>query len=162
MTDRDRLARFGAELRRRRKSKSWTLEQLRLALSSAGDSTVTAAAISGWERGEYQPRRPETVWALERALGAEGELAPLLSLRSAPTTVNAEDVAALVRRLIDSCGSIDEAIEMASAVLVELREAQRRAGVGRRSLLDAEGEALLARARQEVQGREDDSRSSAG
>lgn len=66
--------RFGRKLRELRQRRGMTAQQL-------GDSLAEAVShqnITGWERGEYPPRRRAVVMELESILDAPGELTELL------------------------------------------------------------------------------------
>lgn len=79
MATADERRAFGLRLRELREAHDWTLDQLADALSDAGERT-SAANVGAWERGQYAPRKRAIVGALERALDAPGQLAPLLGV----------------------------------------------------------------------------------
>lgn len=86
---------FGATLRRLRESAGLTLDEVTSRLPGAGGESVTPQALAKWEKGGRTSAK--NALALERVLGAEGELANLLGYRGEEDVLSAR-VAALESR----------------------------------------------------------------
>lgn len=87
---------FGHRVRELRMARGMSQPALAAALADEGHD-VTHQAVSGWERGEFAPRFPAIVEALERCLDAEGELVRLLGFAEGEALV--ERVSSLEQRV---------------------------------------------------------------
>lgn len=88
---------FGSRLRELRGDRS--LAELSKWLLVEHGIDASPAVLSGWERGEYAPRRRATVKEIDAALGAGGELVTLLY--GTPVTPTTEELVVVVRELAE-------------------------------------------------------------
>lgn len=83
----DERRRFGEKLRELRQRRGMTAQELGERLSEP----KSHQNITGWERGEYPPRRRTVVVELEAILEAPGELTGLLGYASEETALDATE-----------------------------------------------------------------------
>lgn len=101
---------FGRRLRALRAEAGVSARSLAEQLADATGESCTGARVTGWERGEFAPRTAAVVQALEKILGADGELLALLGY--APPDASVSDrLDAVERRLSSMEELLQQAVE---------------------------------------------------
>lgn len=95
--------RFGERLRELRQERDLTAKDL----ASRLEDPVSHQNVTGWERGEYPPRRRAVVRELEQILEAPGELSTLLGY----STDDPDETAARLTAVESQISEIREVLE---------------------------------------------------